>query len=425
MEILELIKKRKNIVIIPTVLACLMGLAFSLIVKPSYRAAVEIAMQPTGVINGFSQDTAAVSEYISYQAEIIKSDEIINDVIDKLHLRMSDILDLKQPIESFLKHIKVMPIGENLIRITAVAENPQLAASMASQLANSFLELHKEKRFSLSRDAMEWLSKTNRLGKELKETENKLLNFIKENDMQNPQQQLNTYQESADRLTSEKAELALILEENEQILQKLTKFTSGKNTAGVITQYLDPSLEDLLGSYKREYMDAQLEIDQLLKRYKPNHPKVAELTQRKDSIIEDADSKIKELLKRHKDKVDYANSRIAEVETEIEKGKKEYSTLLDKKKDFDLLRARFENLTKLYEEAQKQLKSGEISVVTVSMVDIAGGGSAPVAKIRPIEMFFTIFALAGFIIGVLMAFFLERSSMERKVPSKPTEGAQT
>ena len=424
MEILELIKKRKKIVIISTALACLIGVVFSLIIKPSYEATVEIAMQPTDVIQGFSQDTAAVSEYISYQAEIIKSDEVVNDVIDKLHLRMSDVLDLRRPVESFLKHIKVMPIGNNLVRITAVAKTPQLAASMASQLAGSFVELHKEKSFSLSREAMEWLSKSSKLAEDLKEAENKLLNFIKENDMQNPQQRLDYYQQNADHLSSEKAELTLALERNKQALQKLTELTSGKNTAEVITQRLDPSLADVLGSYRKEYTDVQLEIDQLLKRYRPNHPKVIELNQRKDSIIEDIDSKIKELLKWYKDKIDYAGNRIAEIETEIEKEKKEYSTLLGKKKDFDILKARFENLTRLYEEAQQQLKPGSISVVSVSVVGFAGEDSAPVAKTRPIEIFFAIFALAGFIIGVLMAFFLEHSSMERKTPpSKPTEGA--
>ncbi len=424
MNILKLIWKRKVVIIVSTILASLIGFVFSLIISPVYKAIVEIVIQPTDVVYGFSRDTEAISEYLMYQAEIIKSNEVVDNAIDKLHLKITDVINQRRPRESFLKHIRVKPIGSTLIKITAVAKTPQLAAGMASQLANSFRQLRKEESFSISKDAMEWFSKSSKLGKDLKETENKLLNFIKDNDMQNPQQQLNNYQKSADQLIGEKTHLSVGLEENEKILEKLQRLTKEKDTTEIITQRIDPSLRDLLADYRREYETIQSETKQLLRTYKAGHPKIVELNQRKESAIKKVDSRIKELSGGLKEKLDYTKGRISEIEAEMKKGKKEYSGLLDKKREFDLLKTKLENLASLYEVAQQQLRAGGISIVSASIAGFAREGGAPVAKIRPTKIFLRLFTVGGFIIGILITFFLERSRVEKKVPTEPTGGAE-
>lgn len=423
MEILKQIWKKRNVVIISTIVACLIGSIFSLIIKPSYKATVELAMQPRDAISGFSQDTQAVKEYFKHQVEILKSGEVVDDAIDKLHLKLSDVLNQRQPRESFLKYIKITQVGNSLVKITATTDTPQLAIGMASQLANSFLRLNKETSFSISKAAMDWLSESSKFGKDLKGTENKLLNFIKENNMQNPQQQFEYYQENADRLIKEKAQFLNALKENEQILEKLQAVTAQKNTAAVITQYLnDPYSMELLGSYKKEYTDIQTEIDDLLKTYKVDHPKIVQLNQQKDSIVKTADSKIQEALKEIKSKIEYSKSKIKDVEAEMEKEKKEYSNLLDKKKEFDILKIKLDGLTKLYDKAKQELEASNISVISISIIGFKGEGSVPVIKSKPVKMLLIIFTVAGFIIGLLMALFLTHSSVEKKVPEAGRDG---
>lgn len=424
MKIIKQIWKRKIVFITFAISVFLLGAVFSLIIKPTYKAEIDVAIQPTDVISGFSQDTAAMSEYLVHQAKLIKSNEVVDDAIDQLHLRLTDVLDQKNPRGSFLKHIKIKLVGNSIMKLTATARSPQLAAGMASQLANSFLKLHKEASFSVSKAAMEWLSESNKIAKELKETENKLLDFIKENDMQDPQEQLNYYQERADQLIKEKAQLLIVLDENKKLLQKLQEPFKEKDAANIITRPLDSILAELLGNYKREYMAIQSDIDRLLVAYKPDHPRIIELNQQKASIIEDVNSKIKELLIKSKTEVKHAKDRITEIEAEIEKGKKEYSDLIDKKRKSDILKVKLDNLTKLYEKAKEQLSSGGISVVSVSIVGFANEAGAPVTEIKPIKMFLIIFTAAGIAIGILFTLFLERSSMQRKAPSKPPENIQ-
>ncbi|MFH0732143.1 MAG: Wzz/FepE/Etk N-terminal domain-containing protein [Candidatus Omnitrophota bacterium] len=417
MRTLEQIKKRKKVIIISVILAGLLGLFSYLIIQPVYKATVEIAVNATDKIDGLSKDNISAAEYLKYQAGIVKSNDVVDDVIEKLHLRMSNILDQKHPRESFLGHINVEAVGNNLIKITAIADTPQLAVGMAFGLANSFLEFHKDNSFFIAEEAIKWLSTTSMLAKELSAAENNFLNFLKENNMQDPQEVINVYPETIKRLDDEKIQVSAALQESKGILEKLNELTSQNDLVITVAGSSDQLIKNLLGNYAEEYNKIQFEMDNLLKTYQPNHPKIVELSQQRDFINKDVNAKMQDLLKKSKDGIDYAEKRIPEIDSEVEKKNKEYSELLAKKKEFDMLKAGLENATSLYEKAQEQLKSGGISVISVSMIGSAQTGSVPVAKIKPFKLLFVIFLLSGFIIGVLMALFLERSSMQHRVPA--------
>lgn|GEM_PF-4623500 len=419
-HIFEIMLKRKKAIIGFTVAGCLFGAAFSLAIRPTYEATVELVVEPRDTSSNFSSDADSVREYVNHQIDLMKSEPIVKDVIDKLHLGLSDILNQKDPQGSLLKYIKIRKVGKVLIKITAHAKTPQLATSIASQFANSYLELNQEESFTLSKAATKWLSETSSIAKEIKKLDNEVLDFVKQTDIIAPDKKIESYQYLVEELLKEKEEISSILTTNKKALVKIEEM-SRVNLHGAIMEGLDPAISTFLGIEAADYKGIQYEIDNLLLTYKPDHPKIVELNIRKQAILASASSKIKESKLKLENEINRVETRIAEIDKEVEAYKTEYAEILEKKKDYDSIKYKIDNLTQLYDEAIKQLKSGNLSLINVSILGFTEKSSAPVKKVQPIRFFLIVFSSAGFIIGYFVSYFLEQSSMQKKTPPKPLE----
>ncbi|MFH1507168.1 MAG: hypothetical protein ABIG46_01895, partial [Candidatus Omnitrophota bacterium] len=91
--------------------------------------------------------------------------------------------------------------------------------------------------------------------------------------------------------------------------------------------------------------------------------------------------------------------------------------LLEKKQAYDILKISLENVVNLYQKAKDQLESNNFSIVSISLIDSTDSESTPVVKIKPTELLIVIFVAVGLAIGILMALFIERSSIQHRIPS--------
>lgn len=148
-EYTDIIKRRRDIVILffaTTVLVVTIG---SFLMQPVYRATATLLIDPespnvlttTGMVEMQSQDYLAYKEYFQSQVEIITSYSLAKKVFDDLGIgKIRKYAKAKEPIKAFLKTVRVEPVRDTrLLKLSADNRDPELAAKIANHMAELYV----------------------------------------------------------------------------------------------------------------------------------------------------------------------------------------------------------------------------------------------------------------------------------------------
>ncbi|MEA3305467.1 MAG: polysaccharide biosynthesis tyrosine autokinase [Candidatus Omnitrophota bacterium] len=146
----RVIKSRKGVVITFFFTTVFIVTAGSFLMKPVYRAAVSLlinmespqVLTTTGSVALGRSDYYAYKEYLQSQREIIKSRSIARQVFEEFELGKSKAyIEAKDPIEGFLKTIKVEPVRDTrLLLLNVDNKDPELAANIANRIAEIYVD---------------------------------------------------------------------------------------------------------------------------------------------------------------------------------------------------------------------------------------------------------------------------------------------
>jgi len=149
----------KQTLVIVLVFSVIMGVLIKLMPK-TYTATTTLMMNPEGsdpLANGNQASQTPLFNYMSTEAQLMMSPEVLLPVIDKLNLTKnadyaagysgdgSTLRDWAR--ETLAKNVDVQlgPLASQLITITASARSPQLAADIANTLADVYLAEHRDR----------------------------------------------------------------------------------------------------------------------------------------------------------------------------------------------------------------------------------------------------------------------------------------
>lgn len=455
-EYLNVIGRRKRIVLACLLISVLIVGITSLLMDKVYRAEVTVEIAPEDPkVTGFEElneiSVQQQDEFYETQYKLLKSRSLAAGVIKKLNLQsypefsqgekpgllaeyVSDytnqikvkIAGLVQQVlhtnigikasgnkgtpsrqeklvDAFLSRVEVTPDRESrLVEVSFDSNDPKLSAKAVNTLADEYIEWVLEKKLSLTKSAGESLStQLARVKEKLEKTQDELNKFAKKYDIVSLDKDLNlTYKQLAELNDAlAKAETDRL---SQEALYEETKIGKSEYLPEVIN---DPAVQQL----KADYVRIKTQYDNLDARYGENYPAMKEAGAQLASVRHEIGvqltgivSSIERGYESAKKKEDLLRQR-AEIQkaraAELNEIGAKYQAL---EKEVDTNKTIYQNL--LQRQKETEVTSG-IRATNVHVIDYA---FPPLSSFKPnILLNVLIAAILGFVGGVLVAFGFE------------------
>lgn len=262
------------------------------------------------------------SSVLSTQEAVIRSDAVMERVVQALNL--ADREKEPQKFEGEVRRLKGMvqvtrAEDSTIFQITATSGVPEQAMLIANSVSEAYIKYNYDKTLSMYRKSVSWLSdELVDLEKKLEEAQHELITFIER--------------------------------------EKLTNF--GDETSPVAPRAPADNEESLLKTLNTERANLELQLSQLLKRYRPAHPKVRkvqdDLAAVKQKLTEEGrlsklsmDERTKEIIGSKQKEIKYSI-----LTRKVDINKQLYNTLIKKLKETDIDSAVIHNNVDILEYAK-------------------------------------------------------------------------
>ena len=405
---------RAKIVFLITVVFLAVGFGIVYVSSPLYKATVDILIEKGLAAGELLASYQAYTAFVSGQKKVILSPSLIQKTIRDLHLDIAPEFSNTDIEKKFLQHIHINTIGDALIKISAVAEEPNLAIRMAQSLANNYVAVMTRKKYQLSEDIKDWLSKASYLAKEVSLKENKIAKFKAESDLFSLSENIKNTQKRIEALKEQKR----FLEKQKTKLQKQynqVRVYQGKKLDFVLSIAKFPELNQL----RKEYEDINTRLEVMGSVYKESHPQMQKLLLEKNKIKE----KIKEVIDFYVNdvvsQINVLKSQEKSIEKEIVQEQVRLNQLIDssqqlaaRQKEIDLLKESFNRfLNKIDKEG--------FYPINVSCMELTPEEAVPVEEYKNYTLPLLVAGGLGVFVGILISVLL---SFKAIAPNKDKSG---
>lgn len=347
-------------------------------------------------------------DYLQTQYKNLQNRTLIQAVAKKLNLagdpRYATERDM---IAAILKDIQIVPIRlSRLVEIKAQHPNPKMAQSMASELAQQFLDANIQQKNKSTKDAFDFLRQEAALQKSnLTRAENDLVKYktnyneVSLDDSENvARQALLAAQTDYDRIHS----LAM---QSAKTVEEIDKRLAG---GGKVDDLPEVETNLTIQKLKQEIALQEAELAGLLKRYRDKWPQVIQARNRISSLNDSLNRETEQIV----------NSIRFEAITFKAKDDALFANLQEKKSEqmqLNQLRIQYQGLKRdltdsehLYTTVQNRMKETELtSKILSNNILIADPATEPLRPVKPrklLTMCLALFGGLGFAIG--LAFFV-------------------
>jgi capsular exopolysaccharide synthesis family protein len=213
-QLINVLRKRKYIVLATTVLCCLIGIGVSFLMTPSYKSVVAIDVQKAqsdgtdlGALASALTDFDDVKTEIQTAVSILQSDAVALETLEKMKYeehytkgawtfshpggRIPSERDLpirnapvarQNLLTAFEKHLKVTPIDDTRVVEVAFSDpDPAFAAKTANALVEQYVQDNLARRNSATLEASHWMAgEIEDLEKQVQTAQQRLIDFEKQ-----------------------------------------------------------------------------------------------------------------------------------------------------------------------------------------------------------------------------------------------------
>ncbi len=415
-EIVDIFKRRKVYILSFLVFTVLLAILYIAHATPIYRATVTvmIKLEPPRLLPLKSAadlqqtDYWFAKDYYNTQIKIIKSKKVAEKVVKMLNLR--DPHDKNKYIDPsyVMSKIIVTPVeNTQLVNISVEDPDPKFAAKLANAVADAYAEVNIEERIKLAESAVTWLSKRlEEMKKLLRESQEKLFNFRKSNDIISIENQENILAQKLEVVNKNYIEARAKranYEARYRYLSGLLK--NGDNVLKFTSIFDDPVLEKL----REDLVQAQEERARLSRIYSDNHPKIKTLDKQIAFLEKKIKDEIGNLLRKAKVDYDIARNEEENLKKLLDEYKQEVFQLNQKMITYSSLYQDVKKNQKLYDLLLEKLKENDIARhLKENNVSILQYASVPGAPVRPRKFVILFLSLMfGLMGGVLLGFLVD------------------
>ncbi|MEC4747780.1 polysaccharide biosynthesis tyrosine autokinase [Methylomicrobium sp. Wu6] len=437
--------------LVATVLASL----FVFTMKPVYRSSATLLVEGKhsnllSIEDVYSMDTTR-AEYFQTQFEIIKSPDLARKVIQKLKLAthpefkeippenegqpfwkdwlaMLPALAQDKPegtgvdetlkaeellLKDFLERLNVKPrVKTQLVDVSFDAKDPKLARDVVNALGETFIESGLEARMEDTRKAAEWLSdRLQSLKDRLTESENRLQDYLAKEHLVDLEGVLTL---SAKEIEKNTETLASVRQMRIEAESTYNKIKSGNGLEQVPEVLEDRVIQDLRN---KEAELASKESD-LGERYGPQHPAMLALQSERSAIHGLLEKQLASIVSSIKSRYEIARSNEQAVLSSIEGNKSQVQKIGRKQSRLSELQREVESNKNLYETFINRFKeaneAAELGAANIRFIDKA---SIPLDPVKPKKKLILALTFVGMVFfGVLVAFLLDYLDSTFKSP---------
>jgi capsular exopolysaccharide synthesis family protein len=413
-EYWRILKKRKFVVILITIVLGLFSIFFAILraPEPLYTSVCSIKFEKETTLEGLYAKTISWSggDDIETQITVIKSYPVFERVAESLrliHAKRKKDNTLSQNTVSIVDKLqsKVEVTREeftNIFHIKVTDRNPVFAQRLANTIALTYKELHSEEQMKRTKEALKYISDQLREVREkLRKSEEEFNRFTQKNELLSIDLQSEGLLTRAREIQDETRKLQANKREFEGILRRLNHFV--ENPSGSDHDFYSSKANTRYQNTNDILVGLLLKRDTLLKAFTPRHPEVVAI---RNQILENA-RKMGILLQLQIDEIEKQG---IDLKGELEKVDSKTKVLMDKKLEYDRLKRRvdsYNDMTALLERKNQEAlirkaeKPEEVTIVKPALL--------PSQPINPPKTVATgaMGILIGLVLGIVIGFTVE------------------
>jgi len=392
---------------------------------PIYEAVTRmmIERQVPRVLNfqEFQSTDYSSDDFYQTQYEIIRSRPVLAKAVEILRLttRLPELANSPDPTPFLLGKLSVEPRrNTRLVDIKVQDADPKLATDLANGIAQAYGRFTLETRLKGTRDAMTWLSEQmNELKGKVEDSEIALQKYrqrvgIIAIDQQKSMTAQRIGELNKAYLDAQAARLAI--EARLREMETLAR-TASTSPSGVVL-----GDNPLIQKLRTEAAELDIQLSKALKVYKEKHPEVLKIRSQIDQVNERIMAEVQVALKAAEAEYRLAKSREDTMLQRLNAAKLEVQDLSEKEVQYGVLARDAASNQQLYDLMLKRSKeaglSGESGVTNVQVVEEAIVPKVPVAPRKARNILIAV--VAGLIVGVGLAFFLEYYDTSIRTPEE-------
>ncbi len=441
-DFLDILRKRKWIIILVLTLSVVTVLIVSLLMTPEYKAEITLEISPDNPkITTFEEVVeldAPQAEFYETQYKLIKSRSLAEEVSKALDLSknpefepgrkgllysltgsLKTFFSPAKPVnpkgaasenrirgqkitDEFMKRINIEPDRKSrLVKVSFLSRDPEFSATAVNTLGDKYIEWLLERRLDATRAARKFLEKQlAQVKANLERAEEDLNQFSKAADIISLDTNLNlTYKQLAELND------ALAKSENERLAKEAYYEEIKKGNYDYLPQVVsDESLQDL----NEEYVKVKAEYDNLNVIYGPNYPDIKQLGAKLASMKTDIEKRTNGIAESINKEYETALRTENIMKKRTEEQRQRASVLNDKAIQYKILDREVETNKSVYQSLLQRLKEAEVTsgskATNIQIVDYATVPLLPYSPNILLNLLIAVFAgLSG---GVFLAFVM-------------------
>jgi capsular exopolysaccharide synthesis family protein len=432
---------RRKWVVVGTLLAVVVAVGAYTARQPKiYAAAANVIIDVTAprvldstvpeVMDNSSSSYWYNREYYETQNRVIVSRSVSTRVAEKLGLQsdpsflgLSRISDADRRAETMKKmdaigmlqsRIRVAPVKDSrLVQIIVEDGDPERAALLANEVADAYMAENLALKLRVTESASRWLE-DRLVDLELKNKTSELAvyDFKKEKDMLTTSledrasmvsQRLNTYNGALTQVRTRIAELKARVDTIDRAHQQ------AKDDTLQWAVGLSMAKSSLIETLRMNLVSQRNECSQLGSRYLPDHPKLAECSQKLQSVERELSRELENQVRVARTDLEQAQGEEKNLLALFEAAKAEGFDVNRKQIEFDRLKRESDNDRRLYDVVLKRMKDIELSgLLRTSNVRVLDAARPAYVPVRPdLSKALTLAMLVGLLMGLGVALLLE------------------
>jgi polysaccharide biosynthesis transport protein len=319
-------------------------------------------------------------------------------------------------IHRYLSFLEITPVQKTrLVRVQFTTPDPALSQALANAHVQSFLRMSLESRFSLTKEAREFLDqKKNELRQKLERSEAALNDFRRAHGVVSVEKGENIV---VDRLVELNRQLTAARAQRLEA-ESLYRTVENKNYQDLA----EITKQGLVQQLKGNVATLEAEKARLSTIFKPDHPRIQELTQQITAGRQAWSKEIANVVSGIQSSYVAAQAKEKALENEADKQQQGALKLKELGVNYAVLQEEVNANRSLYENVLKRLSETNVSNdIAVSNMQMAEGADRPLAPSSPnVPLYLVASIVSGLFFGVGIAFLQEFFSSVVATPDDVT-----
>jgi polysaccharide chain length determinant protein (PEP-CTERM system associated) len=425
--LVEILFRRKRVLVVPLILTPLLALLISLVVKLEYVSSTTILLGKDEVLNPLVRYETAVAmtetNRLGSFEKIVYSRPLLEETIRKLGIDkgLKSDLQLEEKVNSLRKDIRLLGLTTDSFQIAGTASDPVMAKNLVETVSQLFIDKSLQGSRREATTAVNLIQQeVDHYRREMEKTEQELERFRRTN-METLGQittlggQLNEYRSKA-----LDAELDLKQERlNENLLQ--ARLTGEKPMVVAQALYIQNT------PYQKRYQELELQLGSLMSTREKSHPEVLKIQREMDFIkhlLEDEKKKnqasetqevrspvYQEVSARLEDsriKVKVLEQKSAEYQRLLEETRNKLAEVPELEKELERMQGELKVTHEIYDTLRVKLEQARVTCAVemaqqANRFTIIDPPTVPLKRNKPNRVLFFFGGIAG---GVCIGFFL-------------------